>query len=74
MNLNLNQMIFQHIPLFHHFFSDDKPEERNKQKQEYILSKIQNFTEAKKAMHQELITGLPAWENEYENIRNSRIN
>ena len=33
-----------------------------------ILSKIQNFQEAKKRAHQELITGLPHWETEYDVI------
>jgi hypothetical protein len=41
---------------------------RNRQKQQYILSKIQNFQEAKKQAHQELITGLPHWETEYDVI------
>lgn len=40
--------------------------QRNYQQQQYILSKIRNFEEAKKLASQELITGLPAWENEYE--------
>ena len=39
---------------------------KNKEKQEYILSKIKIFQETKKAAHQELITGLPSWENEHE--------
>jgi len=41
---------------------------KNRQKQQYILSKIQNFQEAKKQAHQELITGLPHWETEYDVI------
>jgi len=41
-------------------------EMRNRQKQQYILSKIQNFQEAKQRAHQELITGLPHWETEYD--------
>lgn len=39
---------------------------RNYEQQQYILSKIQNFQEAKKRASQELITGLPAWENEFD--------
>jgi hypothetical protein len=39
---------------------------KNKEKQEYILSKIQTFQQAKRVAHQELITGLPNWENEYD--------
>jgi len=43
-------------------------EKKNKEKQQYILSKIKNFQEAKRIAHQELITGLPAWDNEYDII------
>ncbi len=43
-------------------------EKKNKEKQQYILSKIQNFQEAKRNAHQELITGLPNWESEYDII------
>jgi hypothetical protein len=32
------------------------------------LKKIQNFQEAKRTAQQELITGLPAWESEYDII------
>ena len=39
--------------------------QKNKEKQQYILSKIQNFQQAKRVAHQELITGLPALESEY---------
>jgi len=41
-------------------------ERKNKEKQEYILSKIKNFQQAKRIAHQELITGLPNWDNIYE--------
>jgi hypothetical protein len=43
-------------------------EKKNKEKQQYILSKIKNFQHAKRVAHQELITGLPNWENEYDMI------
>ena len=43
-------------------------ERKNKEKQQYILSKIKNFQEAKKAAHQELITGLPALDSEFDMI------
>jgi hypothetical protein len=41
-------------------------EQKNKEKQQYILSKIKNFQQAKRIAQQELITGLPNWENEYQ--------
>jgi hypothetical protein len=45
-------------------------EQKNREKQQYILSKIKNFQDAKRAAHQELITGLPNWENEYDILHN----
>ena len=45
---------------------------KNREKQQYILSKIKTFQQAKRVAHQELITGLPSWENEY-NIIHSKI-
>jgi hypothetical protein len=44
---------------------------KNKEKQQYILEKIKNFQIAKQRAHQELITGLPHWENEY--LSNSNL-
>ena len=41
-------------------------EQKNREKQQYILSKIKKFQDAKRIAHQELITGLPEWENEYD--------
>jgi hypothetical protein len=41
---------------------------KNLEKKQYILSKIKNFQEAKRAAQQELITGLPQWENEYKQL------
>jgi len=43
-------------------------QQKNKEKQQYILSKIQILQEAKRVASQELITGLPAWDNEYDII------
>jgi hypothetical protein len=39
--------------------------QKNKEKQQYILERIKKFQIAKQRAHQELITGLPHWENEY---------
>jgi uncharacterized membrane protein YciS (DUF1049 family) len=41
-------------------------EKKNKEKQQYILSKIKMVQESKKQAHQELITGLPIWEPHLE--------
>jgi hypothetical protein len=43
-------------------------EEKEMEKKRYILSKIRNYQEAKIRSQQQLITGLPHWENEYETI------
>jgi hypothetical protein len=40
-------------------------EKKERQKQQYILSKIKNYQDAKRMAHQELITGLPEWKNDY---------
>jgi hypothetical protein len=45
--------------------------QKNKEKHQYILERIKNFQISKQRAHQELITGLPHWENEY-NIIHSR--
>jgi hypothetical protein len=47
-------------------------DKKNKEKQQYILSKIQNFQQAKRIAQQELITGLPAWESEYDIIHSKK--
>ena len=45
---------------------------KDKEKQQYILSKIKNFQQAKRVAHQELITGLPTWESEYDIIHSKK--
>ena len=41
-------------------------ERKNREKQQYILSKIKSVQEAKRRSQQELITGLPNWDNDNE--------
>jgi hypothetical protein len=43
-------------------------QKKNQEKQQYILSKVQKFQQAKRIAHQEIITGLPEWESEYDII------
>jgi len=43
-------------------------ERKNREKQQYILSKIKNYQDAKQKMSESLISGLPGWENEYDLI------
>ena len=48
-------------------------EEKELEKKRYILSKIRNFQDAKIRSQQELITGLPHWENEFDIINDNPI-
>jgi hypothetical protein len=41
---------------------------KEREKQQYILSKMKTFNESRQRMHQTLITGLPSWENDYVNV------
>jgi hypothetical protein len=41
-------------------------ESKNREKQQYILSKIKNYQDTKLRAQQNLITGLPNWNNEYD--------
>lgn len=53
----------------------EEKEQKEREKQQYILKKIQTFQEEKKRMQQELITGLPAWESEFDHVsQNVRYN
>lgn len=53
--------------------TDEEREEKEMQKNQYILSKIRNYQDAKLRAHQNLITGLPQWENEFD-IPGKKIN
>jgi hypothetical protein len=46
----------------------EEMEEREMIKKQYILSKIKNFQDARLRAQQQLITGLPHWENEFDII------
>jgi membrane protein insertase Oxa1/YidC/SpoIIIJ len=48
-------------------------QKKDREKQQYILTKIQNFQEAKKKAHQELITGLPKWDSDYDLVHNKIV-
>jgi len=49
-------------------------EEKESLKKQYILSKIKNYQDAKIKSQQQLITGLPNWENEFDIISDTPIN
>jgi hypothetical protein len=52
--------------------TEEERKQKEREKQQYILSKVKQLQESKRIAHQELITGLPNWENEYENIHGNR--
>jgi hypothetical protein len=43
-------------------------EQKETQKKQYVLSKIRNYQETKLREQQQLITGLPHWDNEFDTI------
>jgi len=49
-------------------------EQKELEKKTFILSKIRNYQDAKVKAQQELITGLPHWENEFDIINDTPIN
>jgi len=49
-------------------------QEKEMQKKQYILSKIRNFQDDKIRAQQELITGLPHWETEFDIINKKYLN
>ena len=46
-------------------------QKKDREKQQYILERIKQFQESKKQLHQELITGLPSWESEFDILHNN---
>ena len=46
-------------------------EEKENEKKNYILSRIYNYQQAKKHAQQELITGLPNWESEFDIVNDT---
>ena len=46
--------------------TEKEKKENNDKTMSYVLSKIKVFQESKRKLEQELITGLPQWDNEYD--------
>jgi len=44
-------------------------EQKSTEKQQYILSKIRNYQDAKLHEQQTLITGLPHWKDEFDSVK-----
>lgn len=49
-------------------------EQNESLKKQYILSRIKNYQDAKIKSQQQLITGLPHWENEFDIINDTPVN
>ena len=49
--------------------TEEEKIEKDNIKKQYILSKIRNFQIAKQQANQELISGLPHWETEFDVIK-----
>jgi ABC-type bacteriocin/lantibiotic exporter with double-glycine peptidase domain len=45
--------------------TEEEKYQKDLEKQEYVMEKIKNYKLNKLKAHQQLITGLPQWENEY---------
>jgi hypothetical protein len=53
--------------------SREEMREKEEEKKRYILSKIRNFQQSKLRAQQELITGLPHWESELDEVNKTII-
>ena len=55
--------------------SEEELKEREKKKEQYVLTRIKNYQDDKRRNSQKLISGLPHWSNEYDDIyKNNYIN
>jgi hypothetical protein len=45
--------------------TEEEKYQKDLEKQQYVMEKIKNYKLNKLKAHQQLITGLPQWENEY---------
>lgn len=52
--------------------SNSEIKSRQQKKEQYILSKIKNYQDEKRRSSQRLISGLPHWSNEYDDIYKNR--
>lgn len=48
--------------------TEEEIKRRNKVKEQYILTRIKNYQDDRRKNSQNLITGLPHWSNEYDDI------
>ena len=59
------------VVLMYRYKGKPSPEEvaqKDREKKQYIRSKIRNFQDVRKRSQQQLITGLPHWDDEFESV------
>lgn len=59
------------IFLIYRYKGKPSPEEvaqKDREKKQYIISKIRNYQDDRKRAQQQLITGLPHWDDEFESV------
>ena len=59
------------IVLAYRYKGKPSPEEvaqKDREKKQYIISKIRNYQDDRKRAQQQLITGLPHWDDEFESV------
>ena len=76
---NWGLLIFLVLALFIFLFfrykgkiNEEELKERERKREQYILSRIRNYQDEKRRNSQRLITGLPHWSNEYDDIYKNR--
>ena len=68
---------FHNILLLYKYKGKLTPEEivkKDLEKKQYVLSKIRIYQESKLRSQQQLITGLPQWDNEFDIINDTPLN
>lgn len=73
--LFVSMVVIVGIVLAYRYKGKPSPEEeaqKDREKKQYIISKIRNYQDDRKRAQQELITGLPHWDDEFEAV-NSQI-
>ncbi len=62
----LLETLYKHLDEFYKLKDQYETEyQKDLEKQQYVMEKIKNYKINKLKAHQQLITGLPQWENEY---------
>lgn len=69
--LFVSMVVIVGIVLAYRYKGKPSPEEvaqKDREKKQYIISKIRNYQDDRKRAQQQLITGLPHWDDEFESV------